>query len=401
MLSKILTPVVLIVLLGCEAKEYKKNNNSSIDIVSELNQKKSKTVINKLEDNGSLSNRDRYYLASAYSMEGGIDVYSLYPILEIQLFRKNSLEWSNLSKEKNPYLKFLKSQKDDNNDKLSKLRQERWEKYEPKIVRKLNLKTELPSSDELSSFDSNNPIDPDEYELVKSTCANESALVKKAETFEDFDNRLIQFQGEYQNKFSSPYTQICDYYADTLILEMKKRKYLNLFKDESFFSSNTRWEMIYMNILWNTYEAIPMMKQLPTLSDDQQNYITKSLENYKITLSDPEFRDVSLKNITLLTGISLLSIYKESFNLDEIDSFQDIFCTFQPETITENYSLIRKRLLFFTKLKEISSEIPDFEKYKHHIDSFNQTMPEDLSQEEKEQFIRGVEESKLNGCFST
>lgn len=121
-------------------------------MVQDLNQSRPDEVISKLSVKKELSPRERYYLASAQSQRGGVDVFSLYNILEIQLFHKNALEWKDLSKEKNPYLKFIKSQENVDSEKRRKKREERWEKYEPRIIAHQNLKTTKITFSEISEL---------------------------------------------------------------------------------------------------------------------------------------------------------------------------------------------------------------------------------------------------------
>lgn len=48
-----------------------------------------------------------YLQACAYAMKGGINIYSLYPILDTALFRKPSIEWNHMSDDQNPYVKLI------------------------------------------------------------------------------------------------------------------------------------------------------------------------------------------------------------------------------------------------------------------------------------------------------
>lgn len=78
MLYRLLTCALFIVIYGCENTEYRKEENTNINVVSKLNQGESETVIQKLSTKNGLTTREKYYLASAYSQKGGVDVFSLY-----------------------------------------------------------------------------------------------------------------------------------------------------------------------------------------------------------------------------------------------------------------------------------------------------------------------------------
>lgn len=397
MLSKLLTVVFIVSLVGCESKEYKKSDNSSVEIVKELNQGESESVIQKLSAREDLSPRERYYLASALSQKGGIDVYSLYSILEMQLFRKNALEWSDLSKEKNPYLKFMKSQEGVDFEKRRKKREERWNKYLPKILEKHQIKLEKPTMDNILE----DYPDATEENYLKADAAYVLEKDKILKLPPDIEHRMeewtkifeVSMKGDYR------YFNLLNYYSDVIYLETLKENYLDPEKKPSQFGG-IRWEMLYMNILWNTYEAIPLMKQLPDLNSKQQESVTAALEHYKLLVEDKEFGPVAVKNIIVLAGISLMSIYKESFDLEEINSIQDLMCSFEPQGITENYGIIRKRVLFLAEVVDQKGGIPELAAHKEKIEEFKKSLPEELTDDQKANYLNGVEKFRLDTCFN-
>lgn len=402
MLSKILTSVLFFTLIGCDSKEYKKSENSNVDIVTELNQGNTESVISKLSSRESLSARERYYLASAQSKSGGIDVYSLYPVLEMQLFRKNALEWSDLSKEKNPYLKFMKSQEGVDYKKRAKKREERWNKYRPKIIERNDYVESKPSLEDLIKKTNDTQLNQEDYAKYDKLLNDNYDKVMKLEV--DRSHKIDAWY-EHSDKIIETdysfigYYDLNTYYRDQLELETLKQAYINP-DQQAMTGFNIGWEMTYMSILWNTYEAIPLMKQMPTLSDDHQNFVTQALTNYKEILTDKEFKDVALKNIGILAGVSLLSIYKESFDLEEIDSIQDLMCSFEPSVITENYGLIRERIIFLSETYETVNMGTNLEKYKDHLEKLKTQLPENISDEEKADFQKSIEDFKLDRCFN-
>jgi hypothetical protein len=400
MMSKIWTLVLFVTLIGCESKEYKKDDNGNVDVVTELNQGDSGKVINKLSDKENLSPRERNYLASALSQKGGIDVFSLYSILEMQLFRKNALEWSDLSKEKNPYLKFMKSQEGVDFEKRLKKREERWNKYLPQILAKHDINLEKPTLDKLQE---NAPsLTEEEYAKADTFYEKESKeIFKLANDLEVRMSKWGELMEESFNKQKVPYGtwELSNYYTSIIHLETLKYNYLHPEEKASGGFSSVQWEMLYMNILWNTYEAIPLMKQLPSLDQDQQESISLALDQYKLLIKDKEFGKVAMKNIVVLAGVSLMSIYKNSFDLDEINSMQDLMCSFEPQVLTENYGLIRKRIIFLSETLA-ESDVKGLENYKQKIEEFKTQLPESLTDEQKERYHGGIEKFKLDSCFN-
>ena len=399
-MSKMWTLVLFVTLIGCESKEYKKEDNSNVGIVSELNQGNADSVIGQLNTKSDMSPRERSYLASALSQKGGIDVFSLYEILEMQLFRKNALEWSDLSKEKNPYLKFMKSQEGVDFEKRLKKREERWNKYLPQILVKHDLDMDKPTLEKLQENSPN--LTQEEYEIADKIYEKDAKeSLKLANDMQVRMDQMYKVLDDSVNKKSVPYGtwELGNYYVNYVQLETLKYNYLHPEEKASGKFSNVQWEMLYMNILWNTYEAIPLMKQMPSLDQAQQESVSQALDQYKLLMDDKEFGKVAVKNIVVLAGVSLMSIYKSSFDLEEINSIQDLMCSFDPEALTENYGLIRKRIIFLSETVK-SAGIKDLKEYESKIDELKTQLPEELTQEQKDNYHQGMERFKLDSCFN-
>jgi len=401
MLYRVLTPVLIFALLGCNSKEYKKSENSNVELVEKLNSGKSEAVIQELRGRRNLSSRERYYLASAYSSEGGIDVLSLYSVLELQLFRKNALEWTDLSKEKNPYLRFMSAQEGVDPAIRKKKREERWKTYEARIIEQNDFILSKPTPEDLKQGNQYVEIDPARYlELDTIFAAKKEELMKQPSTLDD---RTQAWEVLYEEHLMGPnswnYMGLFDYYRDTIRFETMKDHYINPENAAGIFGG-VAWQMMYMNILWNTYESIPIIRQLPSLSDEQQETVTLALTEYSKLIHDPEFRDVAIKNMALLVAVSLLSIYKESFDFDEVENAQDLICSFEPDSLVSNYGLIRQRVLFLGDTLVKDGTLEEVNKYKAQIEAFKAELPENLTEEQKNNYLTGVETFRLRSCFS-
>lgn len=416
MVSKLLTVALFFSLLSCE-KKYEKSDNSNVEVVNQLNQGMPDQVIDRLSLRGELSDRETHYLASAYALKGGVDVFSLYSILEIQLFHKKALDWSDLSKEKNPYLKFMKSQSDVNFSERRKKREAKWDKYLGRI-KDFRGYREKPQANDLKEGWGNcekvtqemiEELDLDMDEKFKKVqddpnLTYENSYDKIYEEFSSIMNEHPEKHNHYESGRWCAYYALERYYYDKLDLHISKANYLNPEAGagrKSVFSK-VQWEMLYMNILWNTYESIPMMKKLPTLTDEQQSHVTLSLEEYAKLINKKGFKESSLKSLAILTGVSLLSVYKQSFDLDDVASIQDLYCSLEPEVLVNNYDLIRKRLFFIADVIEASDVKMDaIEAYRQDVEEFKEKMPEHLDEEKISTFIDKVEDYKVKNCFNS
>jgi hypothetical protein len=411
MLYRTLTAVMLIALVGCE-KQYKKSQNYDVAVVQNLNSGSYNEVISELSGRSSLTPREKYYLAGAYSRSGGVDVFSLYSIMEIQLFHKNALEWSELSKDKNPYLKFMKTQDGVDQKARKAKREKKWAENLPEIMRVKGLTSVMTYEEMATVLPFSIDVTKEEFNLVESDLRIKyNEFDKLVATVDEKTDKMFSVPCDYPATQVSP-TQINYYknslcyelkyqFMDTLILNDLKDRYLNPEKRNDSSFSDEEWEMTLMSVLWNTYEAIPLMRKMPTLTLDQQNEVTKSLALYAEITEVGKFKEVSLKNIAILSGVSLLSLYKESFELDSINSIQDLYCDFNPEILMQNYGLIRKRLIFLSEMaQKVDLLDPQYEQYRSKIEDIKAKLPESLDSEQQDHYRQSVKEFQLNRCFN-
>jgi hypothetical protein len=412
MLYRTLTAVMLIALAGCE-KQYKKSQNDDVAVVQNLNSGSYNEVISDLSGRSSLTPREKYYLAGAYSRSGGVDVFSLYSIMEIQLFHKNALEWSELSKDKNPYLKFMKTQDGVDLKARKAKREKKWAENLPDIMRLNNFSSVMAYEELPTVLPTVVGVTKEEFDLIEADLRAKFVEVEKLEVpvYEKSDKMYDHpcnypptqiSPNEIQYSKNSVCYELRYQFGDTIVINDMKDRYLNPEKRNDSIFSDEEWEMTLMSVLWNTYEAIPLMRKMPTLTVDQQNEVSKSLELYSEIIDSTKFKEVSLKNIAILSGVSLLSLYKESFELESINSIQDLYCDFSPDVLMKNYGLIRKRLIF---LSEVAQKVdvldPEYEQYRSKMEDIKAKLPETLDLEQQDHYRQSVKEFQLNRCFNS
>jgi hypothetical protein len=411
MLYRTLTAVMLIALAGCE-KQYKKSQNDDVAVVQNLNTGSYGEVISELTGRSSLTPREKYYLAGAYSRSGGVDVFSLYSIMEIQLFHKNALEWSDLSKDKNPYLKFMKTQEGVDQKARKAKREKKWSENLPEIMKRNNFVPVMTFEEVPDVLPNAKDITKEEFDEIESRLKAKFVEVEKLEIpvydksdmIYDFkcDYPAVQISpGQYNYSKNSVCYELRYQFGDTLVLNDMKDRYLNPEKRNDSVFSDEEWEMTLMSVLWNTYETIPLMRKMPTLTEEQQLEVSKSLELYSEIMNDDKFKDVSIKNIAILSGVSLLSLYKESFELDSINSIQDLYCDFNPDVLMKNYGLIRKRLIFLSEVAQRVDVLdPEYEQYRTKIEDIKAKLPESLDIQQQEHYRQSVKDFQLSRCFN-
>lgn len=403
-MSNFLTIVMIFAFWSCN-KQYKQSENKNVAIVDELNNGNPDFVIQTLEPKGDERTfRETHYLASAYAQRGGVDVFSLYSILEIQLFHKKSLDWSDLSKDKNPYLKFMKTQDDVDFEARKKKRAEKWDKNLPKLKKRFKFVYDKPDK-EMATLKKDGCKDIEKrYDKIDAYLKAEFDIivVSKATVQEKWDKLYsLEIPEKWDNSCDlSIFNPLRAHYQSEIEIHELKENYMNPRSKEEGLSK-VDWEMMYMNILWNTYESIPIIKKLPSLNFEQQDFITKSLNENAKLINTKEFKQSTLKELAVLSTVSILSIYKQSFDLDDVTSIQDLFCSFEPQILVDSYDLVRQRIIFIADTIQVADiDLKDLQKYKSKASELKTKLPERLNQSEIDNFLQTVEDYKLKNCFT-
>lgn len=180
-------------------------------------------VIDQLEGKPNLSARERNYLAAAYSQAGGIDVFSLYSVLEIQLFHKNVLQWDSIAQEKHPYRRFLETDRPSTSDQaVRQERQERlWQTRRTKIIRSKKLKIEKPSFESVQAMESTMTLEA--YEALHAQLLERVNIILAMYLQDEIAVELEWISRTYDmnhNRNTNPgRNAIWHYYFDNLRLE--------------------------------------------------------------------------------------------------------------------------------------------------------------------------------------
>lgn len=416
MLSRVLTVVLVLFAFSCGKKEFHKNENDHIELVSALNQGNYQLVIDKLEHREDLSPREIYYLASAKSQAGGVDVNALYPVLEIQLFHKNALDWKDIGANRNPYLKYIKKDSDEDKKKQEERRQAKWKEAEDVLKEKLEFKGEKPTLQMLQEKVTG--YTEEEYTfLEKEFTTASNKIIEKRLSKEDYlmdvwvDETVVTLTAHNEKKKDEQRLMtylwnglqidqgtylLWDYYYRKLVLEDKKERYLN--KDKYSAGNLNISLQDYLNVLWSTYEGMAVIKRMPDLSEAQQDQISEAMDQYFRILKVDEFREVAFKNIVGLLSASLLSYYKASFDASAIEGFEGLVCNFNPKPLFDNYPTIRKRLLFMAQVLQEKNPEEMKESFINGLKKIQQS-PEFMSEEDKVQGIQVFKNFQIDQCI--
>lgn len=237
---------------SCKEKQYSKDNNPNMKTVENLNKGDYLEVIDRLGSKKSLSSRDKFYLASAYALKGGADIYSIYPMMEVVLFHKKAIDWDELKNDKNPYAKFVRQTERKKSSEEEKI--VAWEKY-------------------LKDYNKYG----DESELRKEVICEDYIL----------EEPFVQLLVDYCKNRKSAY----EFISDDLLQKRSEDS------SDIFFS-------IYSSVdTWELSTTINEFGKSPKLSFETLDFLNNELEDsyYELKANNPEFpfNKFSYKRLTL------------------------------------------------------------------------------------------------------
>ena len=187
-----------------------------------------------------------------------------------------------------------------------------------------------------------------------------------------------------------------DHIRYELEFHQAKREYI--YPDTFGSQSSSDLSLIFMNALWMTYEAIPLLKSLPQLTLEGQDYITLAIAELEKLRKRPEYKSKANTFIYSLSLFSLLSIYSTSFDFDKVESPTDLSCQFQPDKLVDNYKILKSRfqtLLSHAKEADIPEEtLAALAPYEEIFKSY----PEELPSEFKDKFVQQVRADQEKSC---
>lgn len=395
---------VLVSFISCNSKEYKSEDNSKADIVNSLNKGDTQKVISSLEGK-ELDPDEIFYLASAHATKGGIDIYSMYPLLELRLFHEKAINWGDINKTDNKYLKILEK-RPDLKEKTPEERAEVWQNSEQVLKRRFKIDRKIDCRD-FTNFDTCENLGIKLEEVIEVKIENatvESGITEISYT--DIQGYAYEVLGHNPNELDNNYDEQIDisnivnvyeaYISDRLEYEIEKENFINPKTSAGFKESDS--SLLLMNILWMTYEAIPLLKSLPEITVAGQDEITKAIDQLEKLRNNNQYKVKANTFIYSLSLFSLLSIYSSSFDLDKVESPTDLSCQFKAEAMVNNYPILRERfkvLLEHAKEADLPQDI--LLSAKPYFDYFD-NLPIEMTKEAKENFIRSVNADKEYNC---
>ena len=415
-MSKVLTAVIMVtVLAGCQQKKYEKSSAS--EVVDQLNARNYDAVIASIDPN-TTDPQQKFYLASAYAGRGMLDVFVLFPLLEMYLFNRPAMEWDDLSEVKDPYRRFLRRlNRRGAGERQS--RQEMEDEYVQRLSIRYGMLDEYPEcadvSDEiLNTLRASESTNIDIWEHSLRSGHN----IGYPQSFYSYEDWHRTEDGGWRNLTQAENACIAVYWERLY----KRFEYFRALdsagigriiqqQEQATPEGETspvelsagRTQNLVMEGLWHTYEAIPFMERLPLVPVAAHDDLTRAINIMMEVREHPAHRERAEQSVVAWSLVSILSIYRTGFDLSRTDTMKEMFCGFSLPAVIDFYPVIRTRFRTLLRLYEVSEQSSrtrqQLNGYFTQANEFLVDSPEVLSDADRNRLADEFREFQLRHCI--
>jgi len=398
--------LISLLIFSCGRKEKMiSESTDKQEIISALNNGDSVTA-EELSLRGQLENPEdqeyTYYLAQAYSQKAKIDIYTLFPLVKMQVFDLAISEWQQAKEYEKRQTDSMSLALLGDNEERAKLGTEEALILQLKKINTLTEKdfTLNKEVEYLYCYDSHQTYDQ-EGNVTSETeqCSYTLLLTTKHEDLKDFELRLYQWDALAPD-------QSFEQYLETIDSSQFKRNFLDYVKNEIPKRINktkeNRYLQKYIKALYSLFDSIPILKTIPLVQEQGMDYIFKSIDTLKTVLdsqsSNERLKNNSLRQLGLLGGYLIAYTFKSSIDMDGIQDPIDLVCKLSPAKVIENYPFL---LTGIRTTLNVTIHTDFYEKNKDNIDKaqeYLKLLPEELTDEQKEKYIDDIEDFKDDNC---
>lgn len=318
----IIIAFAMLLLSSCVKEEQQQNTDSQI--IELLNQNKSEEALIQINEALKTNNSDEllYLKASALSMNAGVDIYALFPLLKVNIFNVAISQWS----ENREFQKKAQSQRLDIGSDAGKEKDSDEKKpYVPLNVE--NLKFYF-SPSIIRSFDDTN-----------THC---EIGISGSLTYDVYSERavFITYRSESEDVCKSLEEKSFTVLNETFPMPSDfLDKIRPAFSDEHRQNWLTRKNKVdqsahYMKALgtfWTLIDMIPTVSKIPKISidgfkklEEAQAILAKIRESR--SQSGDELGQKTRKQLMMISALKIVAHVQNSFDLDDIKNPLDLLC---------------------------------------------------------------------------
>ena len=395
----------LLFVFSCMKKERSEpiENQTKFEIIEALNQGDSDRALSlALKGQRENPNDFEYYYfeAQAYSQKANVDVYSLFPLMKMEIFDVAVTEWK---------------------------KQEEFEKRQ-----KSRLQSNL-----LGEAEAADTEDLDELERKIHNTPFEDFPIEISE-LEPFSYKLYVTEKEYPYctyylyidsplfVYDEPIRQTIDIYKDTpessceseenqrkiqeqvdRILENAnwnaKSNAISMIERKKELVKERTYEQRYAKAFFALFDSIPILREAPTLTFENAENAILALKKLEVILHQSNIPDRLKNNTThqmrLLSSYLIIGSYKNTTNLDGVSEVSDLICLIEPKPAISHYRYFLYGARFFMKsMKDSDLAKKNQENYIEYSQTINDA-PEELTEDQIEDFEDDIQKFKNSrGC---
>lgn len=321
----------MLLLSSCVKEEQQQNTDSQI--IELLNQNKSEEALTQINEALKTNNSDEllYLKASALSMNAGVDIYALFPLLKINIFSVAISQWS----ENREFQKKAQSQRLDIGSDIGKEKNhDEKQDYVP-----LNLEN-------LKFY-----FSPSVINGFENTTTHCEIGISGSLTSDVYSERgiFITYRSESEDICKSLEEKNLALLSENFPMPLDFiNKIKSAFSDEHRQNWLVRKNKVtqnnsYMKALgtfWTLIDMIPTISKIPKISTDgfkkleEAQFILSKIKESRSQSGD-ELGQKTRKQLMMISALKIVVHIQNSFDLDNIKSPIDLLCKSRDNTADE------------------------------------------------------------------
>ena len=415
---------------GCNTDQENEQQSTNFQIINALNQQDADRALALIENQLTTDPNNaelQYWKAQAYAIKGGIDVYSLFPIIKMKLFDVAMTEWSSMSEyskksKQEINLTLLGEQEIESKEDLNQLEQDIKNMPTEDITFEIKVITE---DAKYGKYQSVYEGSGNYYDYQKQEFINHDGPYFQTNCYADLEisSNILYFNEKLYEQAYAVYTapnpdtsdfcqealgkeverMLGDFELNPTLLKSKiRQKALWIISDKKAHLEKRQYGNRMINGIYALYDSMPIIQNVPDITANRTNAVNQSLELLTKLKNETQYHARLGRNVRqqmgLLGGYLILGGIKDSFKLENIKEPADFICNMKSQNIVANYSN------FLTGLRALIEATIDTEfaiKNNANLMEIRKALeeaPEELSEEQIDDVLDFIEELEEDYC---
>jgi len=384
---KIIPIMALLILISCGKKEESQDVALEAQIVAALNLKdipKAEALIDQGLANSPEESKLLYYKAQLYSLKANIDIYSLFPIVKMELFEFAITEWDSIDE----YGDHMRSTSQD--IVVGKASSESEKEIERKLAEIQSM-----SDDQITYNFKIDVKDHQENEGYDDYCYISGQL---------YSNIFPEGHFEWESNHIYGEGDVCKQLLDNYYTFLNKKDYLKSiahtrYRKELKKKKNRKSSSRVVKALMSVYQSLNVIKNIPELDEYKFQQVSAALNLLKrAKVNNTEINKNAHKHQAMLAGYLVLGSLRNSIDLENVKDPTDIICKADAKKLVGYYPY------FLTGIRHLHDAMMNTEfskKNEKHFDKAKEALDqalEELSKEKIDEYIDDIEDYQEDYC---